>query len=243
MTLQPDDSNNPTKPDAPAAPDNETVVDYLRAHPDFLIDNPDIIAVLTPPSHLNDGNVLDLQLYMLEQLQKEVRKLSGNWHELIATSRSNMTTQAQVHVAVLAMLRSDSLATLFHTVAHDFPDMLNMDVVTLCLEQGTALPSAADDPSIRVLPSNAVDRLMGPGRDILLRSKAKQLDEVFGPAASLVRSDALIRLSLAGGQIIGVLALGARELEKFHPGQGTELMGFLARTVEICVDRWMETRA
>jgi hypothetical protein len=237
MTSQPDDSQNPPKSGAHEAPDAESVANFLSANPDFLLDHPELIAVLTPPTHRNGENVLDLQLFMLEQLQKEVRKLSGNWSELIATSRSNMATQAQVHTAVLAILKSESLATLFHTVTHDFADMLNMDVVTLCMEEETELAPKGNDTAVRIIPTGTIDRLMGPGRDILLRSKAEQLDEVFGPAATLVRSDALIRLSL-GDSGPGMLSLGARETEKFHPGQGTELMGFLARALEMCIERW-----
>jgi hypothetical protein len=237
MTSQVDNSQNSPKSGADEAPDGSDVVKYLKTHPDFLLDHPELMAVLTPPSHRSGENVLDLQLFMLEQLQKEVRKLSGNWSELIATSRSNMATQAQVHTAVLAMLKSEGLATLYHTVSHDFADILNMDVVTLCLEEGATCSLPPSDTTVRSIASGTVDRLMGPGRDILLRSKAEQLDEIFGPAASLVRSDALIRLSF-GEDAPGVLALGAREVEKFHPGQGTELMGFLARTLEICIARW-----
>lgn len=243
MTSRPDDTDNALKSSTHEAPLAENIADYLRAHPDFLIEHPDLLSVLTPPSHRNGSNVLDLQLFMLEQLQKEVRKLSGNWTELIATSRSNMATQAQIHTAILAMLKSESLETLLHTITHDFPDMLNMDVVALCLEDESVLTAAVSDTPVRSLATGTVDRLMGPGRDILLRSKAEQLDEIFGPAAALVRSDALIRLSFADGNGASVLALGAREADKFHPGQGTELMGFLARTMEMCVDRWTATPA
>jgi hypothetical protein len=214
------------------------VVEYLHAHPDFLLDNPEVLSVITPPTHHAEGNVLDLQMFMLQQLQKEVRKLSGNWTELIATSRSNMATQTQIHSAVLAMLKSETEAELIHKICFDFTDILNVDAVALCAEDGAVLQADGDQSPVRYLERGSVDALMGPGRDILLRSKADRLDEVFGPAASLVRSDALIRLSFLDQRGCGVLALGARESEKFHPGQGTELMGFLARTVEICIGRW-----
>ncbi|NQV21871.1 MAG: DUF484 family protein [Rhodospirillales bacterium] len=233
MSSQPDDSQKPPKSGLEAG----DVVDYLRAHPDFLVDHPEILSILTPPSHRTEGNVLDLQLFMLQKLQKEVRKLSGNWSDLIATSRSNMATQAQVHTAVLAILKSESKAELIHKVTFDFPDILNVDAVALCSEDEVVLETGSDESPVRFLGEGAVDRLMGLGRDILLRSKADRLDEVFGPAADLVRSDALIRLTL-GDNKSGILALGTREEEKFHPGQGTELMGFLAQSIEICVGRW-----
>lgn len=251
MSPRPDDSQNPPRdpPQDPPKPglDSGDVIDYLRGHPDFLVNNPEILSVLTPPTHRTDSNVLDLQMFMLQQLQKEVRKLSGNWSELIATSRSNMATQAQIHTAVLAMLKSDSVSVLVHKITYDFPDILNVDAVALCTESDETLEAKTDESPVRVLAPGTVDQLMGPGRDILLRSTADRLEEVFGPASTLIRSDALIRLTFNDkvranaplpGQCSGMLALGTREAEKFHPGQGTELMGFLARTIEICIGRW-----
>ena len=234
MSSHPDDNQGPPKSGIKAG----DVVEYLHTHPDFLLNNPEVLAIITPPTHHTEGNVLDLQMFMLQQLQKEVRKLSGNWTELIATSRSNMATQTQIHSAVLAMLRSETEAELVHKICFDFTDILNVDAVALCAEEDAILQDDGDQSPVRRLKLGSVDALMGPGREILLRSKADQLDEVFGPAAPLVRSDALIRLSFLDQKGRGVLALGARESEKFHPGQGTELMGFLARAVEICIGRW-----
>ena len=217
------------------------VISYLHAHPDFLLENPEIMSVITPPTHHTEGNVLDLQMFMLQQLQKEVRKLSGNWTELIATSRNNMATQTQVHSAVLAMLKAENKGELIHKICFDFTDILNVDAIALCAEPGSVFDTADDQSPVHRLEPGMVAVLMGPGRDILLRSKASGLDEVFGPAAALVQSDALIRLSFPEQGDTGILALGARESEKFHPGQGTELMGFLARTVEMCINRWAGT--
>ena len=37
-----------------------------------------------------------------------------------------------------------------------------------------------------------------------------------------------------------LLAMGARDERRFHPGQGTELLGFLARVVSGCIKGWLE---
>jgi uncharacterized protein YigA (DUF484 family) len=62
---------------------------------------------------------------------------------------------------------------------------------------------------------------------------------VFGPGAGLVSSDALLRLSISSTTPTALLALGAREPGQFHPGQGTELLTFLARVVESCIRGWL----
>jgi len=34
--------------------------------------------------------------------------------------------------------------------------------------------------------------------------------------------------------------MGARDERRFHPGQGTELLGFLAHVVSGCIKGWLE---
>ena len=65
---------------------------------------------------------------------------------------------------------------------------------------------------------------------------------VFGPAAELIRSEALIRLMPHGEVPAGVLALGARTPHNFEGLHGSELLGFLGSTVTRMIARWFTTR-
>jgi uncharacterized protein YigA (DUF484 family) len=85
-----------------------------------------------------------------------------------------------------------------------------------------------------------VDELIGPGRDIVLTRNRPGERAVFGGATGLVRSSALMRLRFGSQGPVGVLALGSRRDEMFHPGQGTELLCFLARVLELCVRAWLD---
>ena len=61
---------------------------------------------------------------------------------------------------------------------------------------------------------------------------------LFAEGAGLVRSAALARLRRNAPISEGLLALGSRGAT-FHPGQGTELVAFLARVTELCLNRWL----
>ncbi|MEI9985008.1 MAG: hypothetical protein WDN69_18470 [Aliidongia sp.] len=53
---------------------------------------------------------------------------------LIATSRSNLSSQQRIHAAVLALLAATSFEQLIQTVTTDLAVLLDIDVVTLCIE-------------------------------------------------------------------------------------------------------------
>ncbi|MDP6342143.1 MAG: DUF484 family protein, partial [Alphaproteobacteria bacterium] len=91
--------------------------------------------------------------------------------------------------------------------------------------------------------AGAVDALMGEGTAVHLDGDSAGDRRVFGPAAGLVRSQALVRLSASPGAPPGLLALGSRDGARFQPGQGTELLGFLARLLERLLQAWLDLPA
>jgi uncharacterized protein len=64
---------------------------------------------------------------------------------------------------------------------------------------------------------------------------------LFGGAAGLVRSQALLRVAFGRGAPVGLLCIGARRTGRFHPGLGTELLNFLARVLGVAVAQWLNS--
>lgn len=227
---------------APARPepDESRVAAYLRAHPDFLVNNPDLLRVLTPPGKENGGNVEDFQTFLIERLRGEVERLSGDNRDLLITSRDNLSGQRRVHDAVLALVGAPDFEQLVHVITTDLAVILDLDIVTLCVEVADARWPRAVASGVFTLQPGAVDELIGTGRDLILFRKRTGERAVFGSATSLVRSSALLRLRFGSKRKSGILALGSRHEDTFHPGQGTELLSFLARVVELSVKAWLD---
>ncbi len=81
---------------------------------------------------------------------------------------------------------------------------------------------------------------MGKGREVLLRDESVGDPEIFGGAADLVRSDALLRLTISAQAPAGLIAFGTRHPGYFHAGQGTELMSFMGRVIEFGIRTWLD---
>jgi hypothetical protein len=230
-------------PDVVAAPNlaPEDVADWLQRHPDFLLRYPELAATMVPPAR-HDGapGVVDLQRFMVERLQGQLARANGAASQLIAASRANMSIQTMVHQAVLALLDATTFEHLVHIATQDMAQLLGIDAVTICVEGAGAKAPRVPAAGVYVLAPGAVDARLGAGRDVVLIDDAPGDEAIFGPAATLVRSQALARLSFGRAAPPGLLALGAREAGLFHPGQGTELLAFLAQAVGRCVRRWLD---
>lgn len=215
------------------------VAEYLRAHPDFLCKHSELLDVLTPPGRNNGDGVADLQQFMVEKLRRDLAEVAAARDALVVTGRCNLSAQARVHKATLALLKARSFEHFIETLTTDLAVILDLDVVVVGVEQppsGTAPPAFA---GVVPLGPRMVDHLIGPGQGIALRDNIAGDPRVFGPGAGLVHSEALIRLSFGGSTPAALLAFGSRDGEHFQPGQGTELLNFLARVVETSIRGWL----
>ncbi len=220
-------------------PSGADVVAFLRQNPEFLLQNPELLALLAPRSDRADG-VVDLQAYLVERLRGDLGRLQMQQNELIAAARANLSSQSRIHAAVLALLGATTLEHLIEVVTTDVAVHLEVDAVALAFEALERVQHHANATVLKLVPRGTIDRLMAGGRDIVLLADTPGDPLVFGGAATLVRSQALIRLQLRRDSPVGMIAFGARAADKFRPGQGTELLGFLGRVVELTIRGWLD---
>ncbi len=238
MTQRPKDSTI-AEPARVTKATKAQVVHYLQHHSDFLVKNPDLLQDLLPPARNHGNGVVDLQNYLVEKLRVENQLLAKRHDDLISTSRTNMTSQMRVHSGILALLEAKSFRKLIEAVTTDLAVHLDVDAVSICVEANEE-PSAARTKiaGVRMLEPGEVDRILGKGRDIVLHADIEGDPLVYGAATGLVCSEALLRLHPNPQVPTGLLALGSRNRGRFDPGQGTELLIFLARSLDHCIRTW-----
>jgi len=227
-------------PAAESTPTEDEVRAYLAANPDFLLRNPELLSVLTPPQLQRGNQVVDMQSFMLQRQRNEMEKLQSQHGELIGISRSNMASQARVHGAALAVFGARSFEQLIQTVTTDLAVMLDADVATIAVESAEPMKRQLRNQGVQILKPGTVDQLFGDDRDVLLYDDVEGDPALFGDGAGLVRSAALLRLRVSTKAPAGLLAIGTRSPGKFHVAQGTELLSFLGRAVAIAIAQWLD---
>ncbi|MFB3102224.1 MAG: DUF484 family protein [Alphaproteobacteria bacterium] len=239
-------SQKATKPGTPepAGPTAKQVSAYLRAHPDFLRRHPSLLTIMEAPvrefadSDPGGSDVVDLQHAMVGRLRTELVRSVKQHGELIDAGRNNQRSQARIHETVLRLLSARSLDHLLELMTTDLVGLLDIDAVALCLETGSVAPATSH--GIRILPDGTIAKVIGSERDVTLRDNVSGDRRIFGEAAGLVRSDALLRLVVRENGPPALLALGSREPRRFHPGQGSELLAFLAHVMEHSICTWLD---
>ncbi len=218
------------------------VAAYLRRNPEFLCEHPEILDDLRAPSR-HGGGVVDFQQAMVDRLRDRVEEATAARDALVLTGRNNLTAQNRVHRAVIAFMGARSFEQLIERATTDLAVALDLDVVTLGVERADLTLPRPRLGGICQLEPDSVDSLIGHNRSVRLRSQIDGDPMIFGAGAGLVASDALIRLTIGHGTPAALLALGSRDPDYFHPGQGSQLLLFLGEALEASIRGWLNLPA
>ncbi len=230
---------------APARADDSTelaIAAYLRAHPDFMLRHPAVMQALTPPAVDRGRGVVDFQRFMVSRLQTGIDELTTEKAALIQTVRANAQGQARIHAAALTLIEARSLGQMIEALTCDLMNALDVDVIAMVVESnGVDVPHVAAS-GIRIVAPGAVGAWLGR-HSVLLRGGAVGDPAIYGPGASLIRSEALIRLEISRRTPVGLVAFGSRNPELFDDGQGTEHLAFLGGVIERLLRGWLDLPA
>ncbi|PWS38922.1 hypothetical protein DFH01_06655 [Falsiroseomonas bella] len=218
----------------------EEVAAFLVANPDFLARRPELYRALTPPKRVHGENLADHMAAMVAAERARLRALEAEMQAAVADGRAGTGLVLRVRLAVLALMRARDVPD---TIAHEWPPLLRVESCALLAEAPAAravingrAETALPRHGVRILPPGAVARLIGPGRDALVRSEVTERDLLHAEAAPLVVRDALVKVPLWCGTPC-LLALGARESVALPARQSAQTLAFLGRAVAAALAR------
>ena len=213
---------------------DSNVAEYLQTYPDFFERNGPLLTKLRLP-HLRDaGATVSLVERQVEVLRDRNQSLERRLKELVDVARANDVLADRIHRLsqrlIIARTLLDTIGALETSLREDFDAMHS--VLVLFLEEARSLGDAAgrfmraDDvtnPDIKTFES-----LLTSGKPRCGQIRDAQRDYLFGKDAIEIGSVALTPLGPKG--TLGILALGASDANRFHPGMSTE---FLSRIGEL----------
>jgi len=210
------------------------VAAFLRRHPRFLQQFPDLAVSLVVPRE--EGSAASLASYQLEVLRDKNRELSRRLQDLFANAQENERLSVRTHQLTLALMRqktpADTLRAMAATLAEDF----NGDLVRLVVFH--PIDGLDDTEWLQVIAQD--DARLQPFRDCLAdgeplcgRLQPEKHALLYGMRAEEVQSTAL--LPLPG---VGLIAVGSRDTNRFFPGMGTLFLRMMGESLATALKRF-----
>ena len=209
---------------------------WLRRHPEFLRQFPDLAGSLVVPRE--SGPAASLASYQLEVLREKNRELTRRLHELFANAQENERLSVRIHQLTLGLMRQTNAADTLSAMAASLSEDFNGDLVRIVLLK----------PIAGVEPNDWLD-VIGPGdmrfkafADFLAgdeplcgRLQPAKHDVLYGERVDDVQSTALF-----SAQGLAMVAVGSRDANRFYPGMGTLFLRMMGEAFGAALSRYVD---
>jgi len=200
----------------------EQVADYLAAHPDFLVRHPEVLAQIDIPHPTGDAiSLIERQVHTLREQNRGYR---AQLESLIQIARDNDALAKRLHRLTLALIETRSFDEVLNTLQDELRNLFGADAVEMKLFSGEELAAHASEAG----PAMFRDFIQGE-RPSCGPLPAEQMVYLFGPQAGETGSVALIPLHAA--PLVGVLAIGSHDPDRFSSGKSVDFLYRLADIV------------
>jgi uncharacterized protein YigA (DUF484 family) len=210
------------------------VAAFLRRHPEFLRQFPDLAASLVVPR--DEGPAASLASYQLEVLRDKNRELNRRLQELFGNAQVNERLAVRTHQLTLALLKQNSAADTLRAMAASLSEDFQGDLVRIV----SFRPVAGLDDADWLQVIDQGDKHVDPFRDCLAdgeplcgRLQPDKHALLYGARADEVQSSALLPMP---GQ--GLIAVGSRDPNRFYPGMGTLFLRMMAESLATALRRF-----
>ncbi len=212
------------------------VATWLRRHPDFLQQFPDLVQSLVIPRE--NGPAASLTSYQLEVLREKNRDLSRRLHELYANAQDNERLAVRTHQLALALMKQTSADDTLRAMAATLEEDFQGDLVRIVgFREAPALAGCdwfqhipADSPRLA-----GFQDLLASGEPVCGRLHPDKNTLLYGVRAEDVQSSALLSL-----KDTGLVAIGSVDPNCFYPGMGTLFLRMMGQALDVALQRYMD---
>lgn len=209
------------------------VATFLRRHPKFLGQFPDLALSLVVPKE--EGQASSLASYQLDVLRDKNRELTRRLNELFANAQDNERLAVRTHQLSLALMRAGSAADTLRAMVAVLGEDFHGEIVRVLLFKPVEGLSA---DWLQVVPE--ADPALAPFRDFLAGSEPlcgrlnqDKLELLYGEEKA--RAASAVLLPLPG---IGMLTVGSADANRFFPGMGTLFLRLMAESLATGLGRY-----
>ncbi len=205
---------------SPMSPEEESIAAYLREHPDFFARHAKLLEALVIPHSC--GGAVSLVEYQVSVLRDQVHEMRRRMQLLANNARDNEALSQRLHQLTLSLVEctriDEVLTNLYQAMCEDF----KADFAAIRL---FADPESDGDQGLGEFVGTSSNgrelfsQVLASEKPVCGHLKDEQLEFLFPEHRAEIGSGALLPLGQSAR--FGVLAIGCRDAQRYHPGMGT----------------------
>jgi len=214
----------------------QSIVEYLRRHPNFFMQYENLLAEMVIPQ--SRGNMVSLVERQMVVLRDENQQLQRKLSNLIEMAQRNELLNQRIQRFVVNLSGAGSLDEFFSVLYENLLAEFNSDAVVVRLFELPAgnLAGRKEFVEYDAQVFSLFESLLSSSKPFCGRLAQAQIDYLF-PNENIT-SAALIPLGIPKPQ--GILAMGSRDISRFHAGMGTDLIQYMGEVISQLLKRWLK---
>ncbi len=213
----------------------DEVANYLKAHPEFFIEQEELLIDLSLPHESGKAiSLLERQVTILRDRGIDARQKLNN---LLENARNNDQLFDTTRNLVLALLRANNVTEIANVAQDQLADHANIDACEIIIMAKAGLKVS---DSIRI---DAEDKLKQEFTDVfrLRRTHCGAITEdqtnyLFPSAGSKILSTALCPV-ISNGDVLALIAFGNRSDNYFNVNLDTLFLDFIGHVIGAVLDK------
>ncbi|OUD12564.1 DUF484 family protein [Thioflexithrix psekupsensis] len=212
----------------------KSVVDYLRVHPEFFMNHSELLTKMVIPHQR--GSAVSLVEKQLMVLREENQQLQRRLENLIVVAKQNEQLNKRIQRLLVFLTGVNSIDEFFDTLYDSLRNEFNTDAVVVRMFEmaNPILAGRAEYVEYDAQVFTLFENLLSTNRPECGRLSAGQMEYLFPNQG--ITSAVMIPLGIPKPQ--GVLAMGSREVSRFHAGMATDLLKYMGELVSQLLRSW-----
>lgn len=208
----------------------QQVIDYLKEHPDFLIQQTDLLAHLNLPEPVEQG-VLSMKDYQLTKLRQQNTELEQRLDRLLDNASINSHINRSILEWCMQILAQDNVSALPTILLEGLREVFSNLKVQLRLWH---LPKLSPEESL-LLDDEALVYWANSQTHILLGTEVPETIRHWFD--NTIQSFACIALKHPASASMGVLVFGSENAQHFHPDEDVYFLDLIAKLAIAALSR------
>ncbi|MCC6707041.1 MAG: DUF484 family protein [Gammaproteobacteria bacterium] len=232
--------SSPSQPDAPSsAPvDAADVVAYLRRHPAFLVQHPQLLSELSIPHET--GATVSLVERQVGVLRDENARQKKQLDDLIRHARHNEQLTRKIHSLVLTLMNAVGPQAIFTCLDRGLcADFGAERVECLIFAESAALDAQSLAPFVGAeAPARTAFAPVLGARS----SACGMLEDAQREAFDATFKGSAVVMPLLGQGWDGVIVCASNDAGRYSPDMGTELLDYLREVATLLIAPWVKRK-
>ncbi|EIK46038.1 hypothetical protein O59_000059 [Cellvibrio sp. BR] len=214
----------------------EQIEAWLREHPEFFENHPDLLAELSLPHESGSAiSLVERQVAILRERNIDMRhRLS----KLLDNARDNDKLFDKTKRLVLTLLEGQDMGDIIDALHYSFDKDFSIHFTSVILFGNLEKVPSSQARVVSIAEAREhLGALLKNSRAVCGTLGSKELEFVFGNHASEIGSVAVV--PLMHGSAFGLLAIGNRDPNYYRSSMGTLFLGYIAEVLNRLLPKYL----